>query len=135
MFFKDLERYRTHNKAAMSQLAVSSQDNQRLEQEVQNLRKELAEIHRQREVLLAENGNSDSLFMLSHHSDDYDSLRKRYEELLVSHNQAIEKLELAQDETNRVSKQCDDLSQERNNAVRLLNNSIEMQINTDVLVA
>lgn len=69
------------------------------------------------QVLLAENGNSDSLFMLSHHSDDYDSLRKRYEELLVSHNQAIEKLELAQDETSRLSKQCEDLSQERNNAV------------------
>lgn len=55
--------------------------------------------------------------MLSHHSDDFDSLRKRYEELLVSRNQAVEKLDLAQDETNRLSKQCEDISQERTNAV------------------
>lgn len=61
--------------------------------------------------------------MLSHHNDEYDSLRKRYDELLVSHNQAIEKLELAQDETNRLSKQCEDVSQERNNTVSLINTS------------
>lgn len=49
--------------------------------------------------------------------DDYDALRKRYDDLLASHSQAITKLELAQDETNRLNKQCEEMNQERNNAV------------------
>lgn len=49
--------------------------------------------------------------------DDYDALRKRYDDLLASHSQAITKLELAQDETNRLNKQCEELNQERSNAV------------------
>lgn len=66
---------------------------------------------------MSENGNSESLYMLARRGDDCDALRKRYDEILASHSQAITKLELAQDETNRLNKQCDDLNQERNNLV------------------
>lgn len=131
----------------MNQLEVSSQDsatlrtkygdvlsdNQRLEQDIQSLRTELSEMHRQqevphthvldklwlfyRQVLVSENGNSE-LYMLARRSEaDYETLTKRYEEILTSHSQAITKLELAQDETNRLTKQLEEISQERNNAV------------------
>ncbi|XP_018325504.1 disks large homolog 5 [Agrilus planipennis] len=134
---KELDYYRSQHRAAMNQLEVSSQDsatlrtkygdvlseNQRLEQDVQSLRTELSELHRQQEVLVSENGNTESLYMLSRRNDsvvrdDCDTLRKRYDELLASHSQAITKLELAQDETNRLNKQCDELNQERNNVMR-----------------
>lgn len=59
--------------------------------------------------------------MLARHNevvrDDYEALRKRYDELLASHSQAITKLELAQDENNRLTKKCEELTQERNNVV------------------
>lgn len=49
--------------------------------------------------------------------DDYEALRKTYDDLLSSHSTAIAKLELAQEETSRLNKQIEELSQERNNAV------------------
>lgn len=49
--------------------------------------------------------------------DDYEELRKTYDDLLSSHSTAIAKLELAQEETGRLNKQCEEISQERNNAV------------------
>ncbi|KAF5296629.1 hypothetical protein FQA39_LY12457 [Lamprigera yunnana] len=132
---KELDYFRNQHRAAMNQLEVSSQDsatlrtkygdvlseNQRLEQDIQSLRNELSELHHQQEVLVSENGNSESLYMLARRNeavrDDYDALRKRYDDLLASHSQAITKLELAQDESNRLNKQCEDVNQERSNAV------------------
>lgn len=62
--------------------------------------------------------------MLARHNevvrDDYEALRKRYDEVLASHSQAITKLELAQDENNRLTKKCDELTQERNNVVSFI---------------
>ncbi|XP_044252659.1 disks large homolog 5 [Tribolium madens] len=116
----DLDYFREQHRAAMNQLEVSSQDSaslrtrysellsekQRLEQENQRLRKELNEVHRQQQdvVLLAENGNSDSLY--------------------ISHSQALSKLELAKDENNRLAKQFE---QERNNAQREID-SLKQQV-------
>lgn len=112
-FRQDLDYYREQHRAAMNQLEVSSQDSaslrtrysellsdkQILEQENQRLRKELSDVHRQQKdvVLLAENGNADSLY--------------------ISHTQALSKLELAKDENSRLAKQCELLGQERNIAV------------------
>lgn len=62
--FQELDYYRSQHRAAMNQLEVSSQDsatlrtkygdvlsdNQRLEQDIQSLRTELSEMHRQQEV-------------------------------------------------------------------------------------
>lgn len=75
--------------------------------------------------MLSGNNTSDSLFMLARHNevvrDDYETLRKRYDEVLASHSQAITKLELAQDENNRLTKKCEELTQERNNVVSSVN--------------
>lgn len=114
----------------MNQLEVSTQDsaalrtkygevvteNQRLEQDNQSLR-------RQQEAMISENGNpSDSLYLLGRRNerDDCETLRKRYDELLASHSQAITKLERAQDEINGLNKQCEELNQARNTIVSLL---------------
>lgn len=74
-------------------------------------------------VLVSEKGNSDSLIFLTRRNDavrdDYEALRKRYDDILASHSQAITKLELAQDEINRLNKQCEDLNQERNSVVSI----------------
>lgn len=123
---QELDYYKGQHRAAMNQLEVSTQDsaalrtkygevmteNQRLEQDNQNLR-------RQQEVMISDNGNSDSLFLLGRRNerDDCETLRKRYEDLLASHSQAITKLERAQDEINSLNKQCEELSQERNTIV------------------
>lgn len=45
-----MDYYRTHHRVAINQLEASSQDNQRLEQEMQSLRKEISDYHRQQEV-------------------------------------------------------------------------------------
>lgn len=45
-----MDYYRTHHRVAINQLEASSQDNQRLEQEMQSLRKEMSDYHRQQEV-------------------------------------------------------------------------------------
>ncbi|GLV34490.1 Discs large 5 [Carabus blaptoides fortunei] len=120
---KELDYYRGQHRAAMNQLEASVNEKQRLEREVQVLRSEVNELHCHQEVLVSENGNADSLYVsLSRRNeavrDDYEALRKRYDDLLTSHSTAIAKLELAQEETSRLNKQCDELSQERNNAVR-----------------
>ncbi|XP_022916732.2 disks large homolog 5 isoform X1 [Onthophagus taurus] len=141
---KELDYYRSHHRVAMNQLEVSSQDtaalrtkygdvlneNQRLEQNIQSLRNELSEYHRQQEVLLSDTNTSDSLYMLTRHDVvDYETLRKRYEELISSHSQAINKLEMAQVENNRLTKKVDELSQERNTILRD-NDSLKEQITT-----
>lgn len=74
--------------------------------------------------MVSDNGNADSLYVsLTRRNeavrDDYEALRKTYDDLLSSHSTAIAKLELAQEETARLNKQCEELSQERNNAVSL----------------
>ncbi|XP_065163474.1 disks large homolog 5 isoform X1 [Atheta coriaria] len=49
---------------------------------------------------------------------DFDNLRKCYEELDESHAQTLLKLEMAQDETKRISKQYEEVNQERNTSLR-----------------
>lgn len=120
---KELDYYRGQHRAAMNQLDASANEKQRLDREVQALRTECNDLRCQQEVLVSENGNADSLYIsLSRRNeavrDDYEALRKLYDDLLASHSTAIAKLELAQEETSRLNKQCEELSQERNNAVR-----------------
>ncbi|XP_017769494.1 PREDICTED: disks large homolog 5 [Nicrophorus vespilloides] len=87
---KELDYYRTHHRAS-----ASSQDSG-------SLRTKYGDI-------LGDN---------QRHSEDYDALRKRYDDLLTQHTQAIAKLEIAQDEAGRITKQCEEYSQERNNSLR-----------------
>ena len=50
--------------------------------------------------------------------EDYDSLRKRYADLIASHSGTVNKLELSQEEVNRVKKLYDEALQETSNAIR-----------------
>ncbi|XP_017882715.1 disks large homolog 5-like isoform X4 [Ceratina calcarata] len=138
---KELEYYRGQNIAVMNQLEATSQessalrgkygdlvnDKQRLDREVQALQKEVSELRCQnQEVLVSNTGNGDT--MNQHYlsalrkyeaiKDDYDALRKRYDDLISSHSSAVNKLELSQEEAVRLKKQYDDIVQERNSAVR-----------------
>ena len=58
------------------------------------------------------------LFYSSSHTDEHDSLRKRYTDLVASHSAAASKLELAQEEMTRFKKQYEESIQERNAAIR-----------------
>lgn len=66
---------------------------------------------------------------------DFDNLRKCYEELDESHAQTLLKLEMAQDETKRISKQYEEVNQERNTSVSVLKlkKTIYMNINNEIL--
>ncbi|XP_011314255.1 disks large homolog 5 isoform X2 [Fopius arisanus] len=138
---KELEYYCGQHIVAMNQLEATSQessallgtygdlvsDKQRLDREVQALQKEVSDLRRQnQDVLVADSGNSDT--MNQHYlsalrkykaiEDEYDSLKKRYDDLLSSHSSAVNKLELAQEEAGRFKKQYEEALQERNAAFR-----------------
>ncbi|XP_076645746.1 MAGUK family member discs large 5 isoform X2 [Halictus rubicundus] len=138
---KELEYYRGQHIPVMNQLESTSQessalrgkygdlvnDKQRLDREVQALQKEVSELRCQnQEVLVSDTTNSDA--MNQHYlsalrkyeavKDEYDALRKRYDDLISSHSSAVNKLELSQEEAVRLKKQYDEVVQERNSAVR-----------------
>ncbi|XP_078032604.1 MAGUK family member discs large 5 isoform X3 [Augochlora pura] len=138
---KELEYYRGQHIPVMNQLEATSQessalrgkygdlvnDKQRLDREVQALQKEVSELRCQnQEVLVSDTTNSDA--MNQHYlsalrkyeavKDEYDALRKRYDDLISSHSSAVNKLELSQEEAARLKKQYDEVVQERNSAVR-----------------
>ncbi|XP_024881211.1 disks large homolog 5-like isoform X4 [Temnothorax curvispinosus] len=139
---KELEYYRGQHIAVMNQLEATSQessslrakygdlanDKQRLDREVQALQKELSELQRMQnqEVLVADATGNDA--MNQHYlsalrkyeavKDEYDSLRKRYDDLIASHSSAVNKLELSQEEAKRLKKQYDTVLEERNSALR-----------------
>ncbi|XP_046989879.1 disks large homolog 5 [Schistocerca americana] len=138
---KELEYYRGQHLAAMNQLEAAAQESstlrhkysdlaaekQRLDREVQNLQKEVTELRcQQQEVIVSEGGTNDSLNQQYFNAlrkyeavkDEYDALRKRYDDLLSSHSTAVSKLELAQEEVGRFKKQYEEVVQERNAAVR-----------------
>ncbi|XP_012283152.1 disks large homolog 5 isoform X2 [Orussus abietinus] len=138
---KELEYYRGQHIAVMNQLEATTQessalrgkygdlvnDKQRLDREVQALQKEVSELRCQNQEILAPEGNNTDA-MNQHYlsavrkyeaiKDEYDSLRKRYDDLISSHTSAVNKLELAQEEAARLKKQCEEVAQERNSAVR-----------------
>ncbi|XP_012134885.1 MAGUK family member discs large 5 isoform X4 [Megachile rotundata] len=138
---KELEYYRGQHIAVMNQLEATSQessalrgkygdlvnDKQRLDREVQALQKEVSDLRCQnQEVLVSDASNSDT--MNQHYlsalrkydavKDEYDALRKRYDDLISSHSSAVNKLELSQEEAVRLKKQYEEVVQERNSAVR-----------------
>ncbi|KAJ8669316.1 hypothetical protein QAD02_000575 [Eretmocerus hayati] len=141
---KELEYYRSQHIAAMSASesnAVQESaalrgkyselvgDKQRLANEVQALQKELAEMrcHQQHQVVASAAG-VDSDGPPEHHysamrkyealKDEYDTLRKRYDDLIATHSSTVNTLELAQEEIARLKKKYEEVVQERNSAVR-----------------
>ncbi|XP_015124021.1 disks large homolog 5 isoform X2 [Diachasma alloeum] len=138
---KELEYYCGQHIVAMNQLEATSQessallgtygdlvsDKQRLDREVQALQKEVSELRCQnQDVLVANSGKNDTinqhyLSALRKYKaieDGYDSLKKRYDDLLSSHSSAVNKLELAHEEVARFKKQYEEAIQERNAAFR-----------------
>ncbi|KAJ1521902.1 hypothetical protein ONE63_002238 [Megalurothrips usitatus] len=136
---KELDYYRGQHRAAMSQLEAAATESStlrskyselaseklRLERDMQTLQLEIGEL-RSQDVIGSEGGTADTLNQ--HYltacekyemvKDEYESLRKRYDDLIASHSAAVNKLELAQEEVGRLKKQCEELVQERNLAVR-----------------
>lgn len=134
---KELEYYRGQHHAAMAQLEAAAQetsslrtkygelvaDKQRLDREITELRSNCCN---QQEVIGSETGANDTLnqhYITARNKyeaikDEYDSLRKRYDDLITSHSTAVDKLELAQEELGRMKKQCEEMIQERNVAIR-----------------
>ncbi|EFN86554.1 Disks large-like protein 5 [Harpegnathos saltator] len=134
---KELEYYRGQHIAVMNQLEAASQessalrgkygdlanDKQRLDREVQTLQKELSELRIQnQEVLVSDAAGND---MNQHYppalrkydavKDEYDSLRKRYDDLIASHSSA---LELSKEEATRLKTDYEQVTLERNSAIR-----------------
>lgn len=112
---KELEYYRGQHRAAMNQLEATAQesstlrgkysdminDKQRSDREVQALQKEVSELRCQnQEVLVTDASNTDA--MNQHYlsalrkyeaiKDEYDSLRKRYDDLISSHSSTVNKV-------------------------------------------
>lgn len=113
---KELEYYRAQHIAVMNQLEATSQessalrakysdlvnDKQRLERDVQTLQQELSELQRlqNQEVLVPDAAGNDT--MNQHYlsalrkyeaiNDEYDSLRKRYDDLIATHSAAVNKV-------------------------------------------
>ncbi|XP_025158687.1 disks large homolog 5 isoform X3 [Harpegnathos saltator] len=137
---KELEYYRGQHIAVMNQLEAASQessalrgkygdlanDKQRLDREVQTLQKELSELRIQnQEVLVSDAAGND---MNQHYppalrkydavKDEYDSLRKRYDDLIASHSSAVSKLELSKEEATRLKTDYEQVTLERNSAIR-----------------
>lgn len=139
---KELDYYRNQHRAAMNQLEASAQESsalrvkyselaaekQRLEREIQNLEKDVSVLQSQdqQEIITTDSNNTDSMsqayLTLSRKyestKDEYDSLRKRHDDVLASHTAAVNKLELAQEELSRAKSQYDEVVQERNDAIR-----------------
>ncbi|XP_032665281.1 disks large homolog 5 isoform X4 [Odontomachus brunneus] len=138
---KELEYYRGQHIAVMNQLEAASQessalrgkygdlanDKQRLDREVQTLQKELSELRIQnQEVLVSDAAGNDT--MNQHYppalrkydavKDEYDSLRKRYDDLIASHSSAVSKLELSKEEATRLKTDYEQVTLERNSAIR-----------------
>ncbi|XP_042204892.1 disks large homolog 5-like isoform X3 [Homarus americanus] len=117
-------------------------EKQKLEREVTSLqtimeddRKEIADLRRQqqkvrfplkRQEAITQEGSGEAinqLYMTTMRKyeaikDEYDSIRKRYSDLVASHSNNISKLELTQEEVSRLKKQYDEILRECNEAVR-----------------
>ncbi|XP_068228466.1 disks large homolog 5 isoform X3 [Palaemon carinicauda] len=117
-------------------------EKQKLEREVTSLqtimeddRKEIADLRRQqqkfrfplkRQEAMSQEGSGEAinqLYMTTMRKyeaikDEYDSIRKRYSDLVASHSNNISKLELTQEEVSRLKKQYEEILRECNEAVR-----------------
>ncbi|XP_073985790.1 MAGUK family member discs large 5 isoform X1 [Rhodnius prolixus] len=117
---KELDYYRGQHHAAMAQLVESAA------QESSSLRTKYELVSDLRTSQEGDNGNIEAvnqlyLTTLSKYEamkSDYDNLTKRYDTLATSHTVTVDKLELAQEEMARVKKQCEEMMNERNLAIR-----------------
>ncbi|KAG0712641.1 Disks large 5 [Chionoecetes opilio] len=137
---KDVDYYRKQERAAYTALQNLRMqyeevvaEKQKLEREVTSLqtimeddRKEIADLRRQQQEAITQEGSGEAinqLYMTTMRKyeaikDEYDSIRKRYSDLVASHSNNISKLELTQEEVSRLKKQYEEVMRECNEAVR-----------------
>lgn len=139
---KELDYYRNQHRAAMNQLEASAQESsalrvkygelaaekQRLEREIQNLHQDVSVLQSQEQQEIINNDTNTTDPVNQHYvtisrkfeslKDEYDTLRKRHDDVLTSHTAAVNKIELTQEELGRTKNQYDEVVQERNDAIR-----------------
>ncbi|XP_063244378.1 disks large homolog 5 isoform X2 [Bacillus rossius redtenbacheri] len=134
---KELEYYRGQHRAAMNQLEAAAQESSALRAKYADLAVERQRLDREVHSLsdcrcqAQEAGGSEGSgpdAMNQHYmnalrkydaiKEEYDTLRKRYDDIITSHTSAVNKLELSQEEVSRLKKQCEEVAQERNVAIR-----------------
>ncbi|ROT73193.1 putative discs large protein [Penaeus vannamei] len=137
---KEVDYYKKQERAAYTALQNLRMqyeevvaEKQKLEREVTSLqtimeddRKEIADLRRQQQEAMSQEGSGEAinqLYMTTMRKyeaikDEYDSIRKRYSDLVASHSNNISKLELTQEEVSRLKKQYDEVLRECNEAVR-----------------
>ncbi|XP_036293996.1 disks large homolog 5 isoform X2 [Pipistrellus kuhlii] len=105
-------------------LQQSWEDMKRLHEEDQ---KEIGDLRAQQQQVLKHNGSSEILSKLYDTAmdklevvkKDYDALRKRYSEKVAIHNSDLSRLEQLEEENQRLLKQTDMLTQQRDTAIQL----------------
>ncbi|XP_006887537.1 PREDICTED: disks large homolog 5 [Elephantulus edwardii] len=105
-------------------LQQSWEDMKRLHEEDQ---KEIGDLRAQQQQVLKHNGSSEILNKLYDTAmdklevvkKDYDALRKRYSEKVAIHNSDLSRLEQLEDENQRLLKQAEMLTQQRDTAIQL----------------
>ncbi|XP_075391222.1 disks large homolog 5 isoform X2 [Tenrec ecaudatus] len=105
-------------------LQQSWEDMKRLHEEDQ---KEIGDLRAQQQQVLKHNGSSEILNKLYDTAmdklevvkKDYDALRKRYSEKVAMHNSDLSRLEQLEDENQRLQKQAEMLTQQRDTAIQL----------------
>ncbi|KAK4296064.1 hypothetical protein Pmani_031414 [Petrolisthes manimaculis] len=137
---KEVDYYRKQERAAYTALQNLRMqyeevvaEKQKLEREVTSLqtimeddRKEIADLRRQQQEAITQEGSGEAinqLYMTTMRKyeaikEEYDSIRKRYSDLVASHSNNISKLDLTQEEVSRLKKQYDEMMRECNEAVR-----------------
>ncbi|XP_036912266.1 disks large homolog 5 isoform X2 [Sturnira hondurensis] len=105
-------------------LQQSWEDMKRLHEEDQ---KEIGDLRAQQQQVLKHNGSSEILNKLYDTAmdklevvkKDYDALRKRYSEKVAIHNSDLSRLEQLEEENQRLLKQTETLTQQRDTAIQL----------------
>ncbi|XP_066099025.1 disks large homolog 5 isoform X1 [Saccopteryx bilineata] len=123
----DVEMLRRENGQLLRErnlLQQSWEDMKRLHEEDQ---KEIGDLRAQQQQVLKHNGSSEILNKLYDTAmdklevvrKDYDALRKRYSEKVAVHNSDLSRLEQLEEENQRLLKQANMLTQQRDTAIQL----------------
>ncbi|XP_063290271.1 disks large homolog 5 isoform X2 [Pelobates fuscus] len=119
-----LRRKHSQLQREFTHLQQSCQDLKRMHEADQ---KEISELRRQQQLVVNQNGSSEvinklydtALDKLEGVKQDYDSLRRQYNEKVSSHNLDLGRLEQSEEEKRSLQKQLEGLLKQRENAMHL----------------
>ncbi|XP_060859281.1 disks large homolog 5-like [Metopolophium dirhodum] len=117
---KELEYYRDRNKVMINRIEQADQESSslyaKLAVETQILNRSEQDIP---EVDTASGDSlNDHFIPYDSRPENYEALRKAYENLHTNHSAAVKKMDKMKDEINQLKKQCDELFKERDTAFR-----------------